>query len=114
LVFNFNNLDSDLDFSILGELECVGLKTKENLHHPLLVSSDHRSEPLGALRAIPNVYVMSYLLYVVVVSLSLLNEHYLVHDIGNAEATDVLPEFSRLYLSEVKKVLNDVGQEARR
>ena len=52
------------------------------------------------------------MLYIVITSFPLLNEHHLLNDIGNFEVTNVLSEFSRLYLSEVQKVLNYVGQDA--
>jgi hypothetical protein len=107
LVIILNNINCDLNLSILGKFQGIRLQTEEYLHNSLLVCSDN-----GFILDI--LIEVKQLWNVVVQGFSLLNLHYLIHDRDNIKVTDVFPESSSLNLSEVKKVLDNVGQDAGR
>ena len=80
----FDKVDLDMDFASLREFESIGLKTEEHLHHPLLVCVQvhaivgERSMQLG----------------LVIISLSLLNQHHLLDGCLNIELLNILSELS--------------------
>ena len=119
LVFDSN---SDIDLSIIGELKSIALQAKQYLHYSLLVCIDHvrvfvPKKFVIQLMLLPinwNVLKRRVQFNVVIFRLSLLDQHDVFNCWNDIELHYVFPEASWLYLSVIKKVLNDESQNVSR
>ena len=88
----------------MSKLQCIRLKAEQHLHHPLSIGLNDGITTHG----------WNGEIYVVVMGLATLDHDNFLDGIQDVEIVDVFSEVSRLYLSKVKKVLNDESQKVDR
>lgn len=81
-----------MNLSISCKFQCVGLQAEKHLHHSLLIGIDDE---------VIHSWVSGIQLDVVVLGLSALDQHHLLHTFLDVEFSNVLPELSCFYLSKV-------------
>lgn len=102
-----DDFNHSLHFAFLGELQGIGLQAQQDLHNPVFIAVDERTEFDEWLsNFFSDIDVVDAEVYILVLGFLLEDAHHFFDAVSDIEFFEVVSKFIAFNLSEVEHVLN--------